>query len=122
MSLGDKVLAATDLSEPADEAIRAGHERARAANGELVVCHVIPNPLRHSPLFPQRQTEDTAGLISLQKQAIEAVSTRVRDLAGHDGGSPPEAGPAGRDDGSFRVVVESGAASTAIVNLADAIK
>jgi nucleotide-binding universal stress UspA family protein len=109
MSLGEHVLVATDLSEAADEAIRQGHERATVDGGKLVVCHVVPNPLRHNPLFPQRASDDTAGLLGAEKQAVAAVEQRVSELTG-------------RAPGDFRVVVDNGSADAAIVHTADAIK
>ncbi len=106
MSLGSKVLVATDLSDAADEAIRQGDERARAAGGELIVCHVVPNLMRNNPLFPQSNTGDVAGVLDLQQRALKAVEMRVVALTG-------------RTLADFRVVVDNGSPPAGIVHAAD---
>jgi nucleotide-binding universal stress UspA family protein len=108
MSLGSKVLVATDLSEGADEAIRQGHERAQAAGGELVVCHVVPNALRYNPLFPQRNTPDAEGMVALERKVADATEARVVAVTG-------------RASGSFRVLIDDGAPDAAIVRMADEV-
>jgi nucleotide-binding universal stress UspA family protein len=116
MGLGSKVLVATDLSEAADEAIRQGHTRARASGGELVVCHVVPDLLRNDPLFPQRTVEQTARALQVEQQAAQAVEQRVADLTGAR--PAPERGP----QGTFRVLVATGAPDAAIVRAADEVE
>lgn len=109
MKLGSKVLVATDLSEAADEAIRQGHERALHDGGELVVCHVVPNLLRSSPLFPQQANEAMAGLLETEQQAARAVELRVVALTG-------------RPLDGFRLHVETGAPDAGIVRAADEVR
>jgi nucleotide-binding universal stress UspA family protein len=110
MDLGSKVLVATDLSDAADEAIRQGYDRARLSGGELAVCHIVPDVLRDSPLFPQTASEDTARQLDLTKQAAAAVEARVAVVTG----AKPGTGPS-----SYRVIVESGTPETAIVRIAE---
>jgi nucleotide-binding universal stress UspA family protein len=106
MSLGSKVLVATDLSEAADEAIRQGDERARAAGGELIVCHVVPNLMRNNPLFPQSTSGDVAGVLEIEQRALKAVELRVVALTG-------------RALSGFRVVIDNGSPAAGIVHVAD---
>ncbi len=106
MSLGSKVLVATDLSEGADEAIRQGHARAVAAGGELIVCHVVPNALRHNPLFPQRNSPEASGVVELERRIADATEARVVAVTG-------------RTEGTFRVIVDNGSPDAAIVRTAD---
>ncbi len=116
MDLGTKVLVATDLSDAADEAIRQGHARARAAGGALVVCHVIPNLLHNNPLFPQRGGGETEGALSAERAAIQAVEQRVEDLTG------AKSGPADQGGDTFQVHVDTGSPEAAIVRAADEIQ
>jgi nucleotide-binding universal stress UspA family protein len=106
MSLGTTVLVATDLSEAADEALRQGHEQARRAGGELIVCHVVPNLLRHNPLFPQFNAEGSTSLLSIEQRAGRALEDRVTAITG-------------RASGEFRLIVDNGAPDAAIVHAAD---
>jgi nucleotide-binding universal stress UspA family protein len=116
MGLGSKVLVATDLSEAADEAIRQGHARARAEGGELVVCHVVPDLLRANPLFPQRTAEETARALQLEQRVAEAIEQRVTDLTGAR--PAPDRSP----EGTFRILVATGAPDAAIVRAADEVE
>jgi nucleotide-binding universal stress UspA family protein len=106
--LGAKVLVATDLSEAADEAIRQGFARARLEKGEVIVCHVVPDVLRDSPLFPQAATLDTARQLELQTRAAAAVEDRAIAVTG-------------AKSGEFRVVVESGTPEAVIVRIAEEV-
>jgi len=121
MGLGSKILVATDLSEAADAAIRQGYERARAEGGELIVCHVVPDLLRHSPLFPQRGADDMARLLDAEREASRAVELRVTALTGLAAAphvpSPAQPGQV-RPDG-FQVVIDTGSPEAAIVRAAD---
>jgi nucleotide-binding universal stress UspA family protein len=105
--LGARVLVGTDLSDAADEAIRQGHERALAEGGELIVCHVVPSLIGHSPLFPQRTAEETTRMLDAERAAMHAVELRVVALTG-------------RALGTFRVTVDTGSAEAAVVRAADA--
>src|SRR5262249_14778977 len=125
MGLGSRVLVATDLSDGADEAIRQGHARASAEQGELVVCTVVPNALRNNPLFPQRAEQETLELVDAQRRAAQQVTERVAALTGraarqegaaepcHDGAaSGPKPRPLAGPD-TFRVVVDNGSPEAA---------
>lgn len=105
----DRVLVATDLSAPADEAIRQAHERAQRRGGELRVCHVLPNPTRTIPVYPHLNPIFFHDLTAFRAQAVEAVTARVVKLTGR---SPNE----------FGVDVVDGAAHAAIVERAEAWK
>ena len=58
MTIAGPVLAATDLSESADEALRQADALARAAGVPLHVCHVLPELLSLDPFFPQLKLRD----------------------------------------------------------------
>lgn len=109
MDLGSKVLVATDLSEAADQAIRQGYQEARAANGRLVVCHVIPNAGRHNPLFPQENVGDATDLVERERRVGGMVEARVTALTGLTAGA-------------FDVVIETGPPDASIVRIADEVK
>ena len=51
MTLRGPVLVGTDLTDAAEEALRAGAELARALKSRLVVCHVIPDLWPEGSLF-----------------------------------------------------------------------
>jgi nucleotide-binding universal stress UspA family protein len=108
MALGDKVLVATDLSESADEAIRQGHFYAEEAGGKLVVCHVVHELLRYSPLFPQRVQAETEALIAIERQAANAVEQRVSTVTG-------------RASESFEVNITTGAAEAEVLRVAEEV-
>jgi len=93
--MAKRVVVATDFSEAADEAVRQADERARAAGATLTVFHVIPNPLRTDPLFPQFRQEMADDSPTLQRDVIEQVNVRVTALTG-------------RQPGEFEVLVEDG--------------
>ncbi|MBK9261467.1 MAG: universal stress protein [Polyangiaceae bacterium] len=109
MALNDVVLVATDLSDSADEAIRAAHELAHGKGSKLVVCHVVHEILRASPLFPQRVQADMEALIHAESRAAAAVEDRVEALTG-------------RAAEEFEIRIESGAADSAILRVAEDVK
>jgi nucleotide-binding universal stress UspA family protein len=82
MFRASKVLVATDLGESADEPIRQAHEWARAAGGQLIACHIVPDFVRSHPLFPQEGMEDMSQVLDREHQAAEAVSERVMRVTG----------------------------------------
>ncbi len=104
--MAERVVVATDLSEAADEAVRQADERARSAGATLSVFHVIPNPLRTDPLFPQFGQEMADAAPALQRDAIDRVKVRVTALTG-------------RQPGEFEVLVEDGPAHAVIVRRAE---
>jgi nucleotide-binding universal stress UspA family protein len=100
------VVAATDFSEAADEAVRQADERARSADATLAVIHVIPNPLLMDPLFPQLGQEMATASPNLQRDVIEQVGARVTALTG-------------RQPGEFEILVEDGSPPAVIVRRAE---
>lgn len=69
-----RILAATDLSEGSNEALRQAHAYALSGGGKLAVCYVLPALFGLSALFPPR---DAASLA----QAAE-LEARIRHLVG----------------------------------------
>lgn len=73
---------ATDLSEPADEALREAHERAKAMSARLVVCHVVPSLLGVNMLFPQRSAGEARAEERLKRLALVALGRRTSMVTG----------------------------------------
>lgn len=78
-----RVLVATDLSEPADEALRQAATLA-GIDGALAALHVLPSLQSLSALFPQRQTPETLKVGQIIARAADAVRERVAGFAGRD--------------------------------------
>jgi len=108
MSASEVVLVATDLSDSADDAIRTGHELA-GTDKKLVVCHVVHEILRASPLFPQAVQADMEAVIHAESRAAAAVEDRVNALTG-------------RSAKDFDIRIESGAADAAILRVAEEVQ
>jgi nucleotide-binding universal stress UspA family protein len=89
-----KILVATDLSAPSDEAVRQAHARAKPGD-QLAVVHVIPNLQPVAPLFPQSTQQTILDVAALPARAEEAVRDRVAELTG-------------RSDDAFEVFIEQG--------------
>jgi nucleotide-binding universal stress UspA family protein len=77
-----KVFVATDLSPAAGEAIRQADEWARANGAELVVCHVMPDPLGANTLFPQLNAQLALDLPNRRERAIERLTAVMTELTG----------------------------------------
>ncbi len=86
MAFPRRVLAATDLSAPADEAIRQADAWSRAAEARLAVCHVLPNPLRANPLFPELNARMAVAATTLAARAGRELEERVSSLTGRGPG------------------------------------
>ncbi len=86
MAFPHRVLVATDLSPPADEAIRQADAWARAADAKLAVCHVLPNPLRANPLFPELNARMAVAATTLAARAGLELEERVSALTGRGAG------------------------------------
>jgi nucleotide-binding universal stress UspA family protein len=71
------VLVGTDLSEAAEEALRAGAELARALKSRLVVCHVIPELLPEGSLFDKFRRTNLQARDSILVKARLAVQAQV---------------------------------------------
>src|SRR5438128_368474 len=89
-----RILCATDLSEPADLAIRAADREARLYGAELAILHVLP--VEKSLMQEEALTSDV----------IETILERVEELTG-------------RDAGQIQVLVEDGVAEEEILRQAD---
>jgi nucleotide-binding universal stress UspA family protein len=109
MGLNEVVLVATDLSDSADDAIRAGHELTRDPGSKLVVCHIVHEILRASPLFPQAVQADMEAVIHAESRAAAAVEDRVKALTG-------------RSSADFEIRIESGGADSAVLRVAEDVK
>lgn len=105
----ERVLVATDLSEASDQAVLRAHRIAERAGAELFVCHVLPDVLRESPMFPEQYQQALAQLPAFQERAADAVTQRVVALTG-------------RKDSEFTVVIQDGPTHSAIVAAAEASK
>ena len=87
MLLRGPVLVGTDLSEAAEDALRAGAELARALNSRLVLCHVIPELLPDGSLFDEFRRANLHARDSILGRArlaiqdqLDAVLTEPGDL------------------------------------------
>lgn len=101
-----RVLAATDLSDPADEAVRQAHGLASDGGIALGICHVVPEEILMHPLFPQEARETALKLPEAREKVAEAVAERVCKLTG-------------RKKGSFELLIEEGSPSAGIVRAAE---
>jgi nucleotide-binding universal stress UspA family protein len=100
-----RILVATDLSDPADEALRQADTHARSVDGVLGVCHVLPSSGVHM-LFPDRYSREAADEVTLDERGRTVLIDRVTTTTGR----PP---------GSFEIFVERGTEYAEIVRLAE---
>lgn len=108
MALTGPVLAATDLNDGADEALRQADQLARHLGGPLHVCHVLPELVRVRSLFPQLKQQDAIETEALQRNAASVVASRVEARTG-------------RPTADTRVVIEAGSPHAGIASAAEAI-
>jgi nucleotide-binding universal stress UspA family protein len=101
-----RILVATDLSDPAGEALGQADARARSADGVLGICHVVPSSGVHM-LFPQRYSRELADEVALDERARTVLIERV-------------ASTTGRSPSSFEVFVERGTEYAEIVRRGEA--
>jgi nucleotide-binding universal stress UspA family protein len=78
------VLATTDLSEPADEALRRASEWAQLRGAKLIVCHVMPRLVGSHMLFPQAIEQEVLEQPEVEGRLTEAVRERTRAATGRD--------------------------------------
>jgi nucleotide-binding universal stress UspA family protein len=71
------VLVGTDLTDAAEEAMRAGAELARALKSRLVVCHVIPQLLPEGSLFAEFRRTNLQARDSILANAQQAVQAQL---------------------------------------------
>jgi nucleotide-binding universal stress UspA family protein len=100
-----RILVATDLSDPADEALRQADNRARVVDGVLGVCHVLPSAGVHM-LFPERYAREATEEANLDERARGVVGERVTSTTG-------------RTPASVEVFVERGTEYAEIVRRAE---
>jgi nucleotide-binding universal stress UspA family protein len=91
------IMAATDLSESADEGVRQADDWAKRLSANLIVCHVTPS----HPRF----TSKHVGEADVDAERVEAVAKRVSDLTQ-------------RRRGEFQIVIAKGSPATRIVDVA----
>lgn len=80
-----RILAATDLSDPADEAIRQASAWATAEGSRLGVCYVLPELMPNSVLFPQQAIGNAIDVLELERRAYQAVTDRAASITGRAG-------------------------------------
>lgn len=83
MTTQQPVLAATDFSNAADEALRQAHAEARHRRTRLVVCHVLPDAARVRVLFPHEAGPDLPAQAALEDTARETLRLKVAEVLGH---------------------------------------
>ena len=77
MPLGGPVLVGTDLTEAAEEALRAAAELARALGSRLVVCHVVPELWPEGSFFDQFRRANRHARDSVLADARLAVQAHL---------------------------------------------
>jgi nucleotide-binding universal stress UspA family protein len=80
-----RVLIASDLSESSDEAVRQGADNA--ADGQIALCHVMPELGTHA-LLPQQYEEDLTKQLEAQPRIAEALRSQLARVAPHADASP----------------------------------
>lgn len=100
------VLVATDLTTYSEPALVRARAHAEATRAALVVCHVIPDVMRHHPLFASRDANDTVIAGDLVKKAAELVAEQVGRVL-----------RLSVDD--YRIIVETGRAEDEIVRISE---
>ncbi len=109
MEFRGPVLAATDLSEDADAALRQGHAIAADAGVPFSVCHVLPEAFRVRVLFPQDAGIDVSVQTELERKAREVIGDRIDVVLGSAVSSP------------IPVEIESGTAHAGILEIAERV-
>ena len=79
-----RILAATDLSEPSNEALRQASEWARLRNAELIVCHVAPSLLGSNMLFPQATAREVGEQPVLEARIADGIRDKTSAVTGRD--------------------------------------
>lgn len=83
MTTQHPVLAATDFSNAADEALRQAQMEARHRRARLVVCHILPDAVRVRVLFPHEAGPDLPARAALEGAARESLRLHVAAVLGH---------------------------------------
>jgi nucleotide-binding universal stress UspA family protein len=100
------ILVATDLTTYSEPALVRARAHAEATGGTLLVSHVIPDVMRHHPLFATRDANDTLLAGDLTKKAAELVAEQVGRVL-----------RLSVDD--YRIVIETGRAEDEIVRISE---
>lgn len=103
-----RILAATDLSEASDEALRQACATATKSGAKLAVCHVMPYTLGIHPLFPQQNQASVLQMAELEAKIKDAIDERLETIEG-----APE---------SVEVFIEQGSEYAGIVHRAESWK
>ncbi|HXU74169.1 MAG TPA: universal stress protein [Polyangia bacterium] len=104
-----RILAATDLTEPSDEALRQASEWARLRGAELFVCHVAPSLVGSNMLFPQATERQVRDQPRIEARIADAVSDRSCAVTG-------------REATDFHVIVAAGTPYAEIVRQAEELR
>jgi nucleotide-binding universal stress UspA family protein len=103
-----RILAATDLSEPTDEALRQASEQARLRRAELYVCHVAPRLVGSHMLFPQEIEQEVLAQPQVGARLADAVRERTSAVTG-------------RSPDQFQVIIIEGTTYAEILRQADTL-
>lgn len=106
MTSPNVVLVATDLTQGSDLALVRGRAHADATAAALVVCHVLPDVLRHHPLAPRREQSDAVQASEWIRRAADLTTAQIHRVLGEGAGE-------------HQVVVEVGVAADEIVRIAE---
>ncbi len=102
----ETVLAATDLREASDEALRQAHQWAQRRNARFVVCHILPRMVGSEMLFPQAIEREAIDQASFERRAAGVLRRRAETVTG-------------RPSDELDVVVSAGSAHTEILRIAE---
>jgi nucleotide-binding universal stress UspA family protein len=100
------VLALTDFSDTADEALRQAHGYACMTGARLTVLHVVPDALPASPLLPDGGAQGINLEVELETRALDMLIARVEQTTG-------------RPSNEVDLVVRAGHADVAVVRFAE---
>ena len=75
-----QILVASDLSEPAQEALREAARRALLWQARLVVLHVALYPAPIHPVFPHLSQRDVDDEIRLGREITDQLSEQVAEV------------------------------------------
>ena len=106
LALRGPVIAAVNLSDGDDEALRQASALAKHLESRLVVCHVLPETLRVRMLFPQFAQVDSTTRQALERRAHETIRARIEAATG-------------RTDSHFEIVFDSGSPHAGILAQAE---
>jgi nucleotide-binding universal stress UspA family protein len=107
MRLWRSILAATDLSDAADEAIGQAHEQAQLCRARLRVLHVLPT-WPGTPMEPAGVERELLDRERLSREIFDTITKRVESIVGASGGE-------------LDIVLDEGLASGAILRQAEAM-